>query len=178
MFGPVPDPVGVLVVVWAVILAHEIGHYVTGRRIVGIPKTDIKLVSPFFPRYVALRDNDGWVIPRGASFERYRDAYARHDPEGEHLERFVAGGEIIQAAIIVPVALVISALGLEPLAVLVITISLLTTVIYVVVDAVTTQFVGAPAGDYSALWAVDWKIPPTLLFGFVAVHLGAFVFIG
>lgn len=159
-------------------LVHEVGHYVTGRRIVGIPTTDIKLVSPLLPRYVALRDDEGWVSPRGASFERYRTAYERHDPEGEHVERFVAGGEIIQAAVVVPVALVLSAGGFAELAAPVIAISLLTTVVYVVVDVVSTQLAGAPAGDYSALWAVDWKIPPTLLFGFVAVHLGAFVFIG
>ena len=176
MFGPLPEPVGIFVVVWVVILVHEIGHYVTGRRIVGIPTTDIRLVSPLLPRYVALRDDDEWVSPR--SFGRYQTVYLRHDTDGEHVERFVAGGEIIQAAIVLPGALALSALGLDALAALLIGISLLTTAIYVVVDVVATTLGSGPAGDYSALWAVDWKIPVTLLFGFVAVHLGAFVFIG
>lgn len=202
-----------LVLVWVVLFVHELGHYYTGRQIVGIPADDIKLVSPLFPRYVALRDGSGgrdggddggdggdggggddggdgdgggdggdedggggeWVSPH--EFDRYRECYERHDPEYEHMERYVAGGEIIQTLVVVPAAVALAFAGFAAVAANLLVLSILVTLIYVVLDAVWSRRTGAPAGDYSALWAVSPRIPALLLVGFLFVHLAAFFFV-
>ena len=164
-----------LLLVWVVLFVHELGHYYTGRQIVGIPAADIKLVSPLFPRYVALRDDNEWVSPM--EFERYRTCYERYDPAYEHLERYVAGGEIIQALVVVPAAVALALLGFDGLAGALLFISILTTLVYVVYDAIWSRYSGSPSGDYSALWVVSPRIPALLLVGFLFVHLGALYFI-
>jgi len=164
-----------LALVWFVLFVHEAGHYYTGRRIVGIPADELRLVSPLIPRYVALRDGEEWVLP--ADFERYREAYERHDPEYEHMERYVAGGEIIQTLVVVPLAVVLAVSGFASVAATLLLFSILVTLLSVVFDAVWTRRSGAPAGDYSALWAVSPRIPAVLLIGFLFVHLGAFFFV-
>ncbi len=175
MLDSLAESAEILIVVWAVLLVHEFGHYYTGRQIIEIPKSDIKLVSFLFPRYVALRDGDDWVAP--TEFERYRSVYERHDPSYEHLERFVAGGEIIQTLVIVPVAIILALAGFAGIATTVLGISMLTTLVYVIVDALWTWQSNTPSGDYSALWAVSPRIPALLLIGFFFVHLGAFFFV-
>lgn len=176
VYGPVPDPVGGLVIVWAIVFVHELGHYVAGRFIVGIPTDQIRLQSRLFPRFVALADDTGeWVAPNET--ERYDAAYDRHDPEGEDRERFAAAGEIVQVAIVVPTAIVLAIGGWPELATVALSISIITIGVFVLVDATMTVYSGHAWGDYSRLWVVDWKIPPVLLFGFVAVHLGAVNFV-
>ena len=164
-----------LFVLWVVLFVHELGHYYTARQIVEIPAGDIKLVSPLFPRYVALRDGDEWVSP--TAFERYRKLYERYDPAYEHFERYVAGGEIVQALVIVPAAVALALAGLDGVATGLLFFSMLTTLLYVAFDAVWTRRRGEPSGDYSALWAVSPRIPALLLVGFLFVHLGAFYFV-
>ncbi|PSP26835.1 hypothetical protein BRC65_09160 [Halobacteriales archaeon QH_2_65_14] len=166
---------GVVLTVWAVGLVHQLGHYFAGRRIVGIPAAELTLVSPLVPRYVALRDDDEGVPP--TEFERYRDVYARHDPEFEHLERFVAGGEIVQTFLLVPAAIAIALNGFEVVAALVLVASIGATLVAVGYDAVLTHLSETPSGDYSALWVVSRRIPVLLLVGFLFVHLGAFYFV-
>lgn len=176
VYGPVPDPVGGLVIVWVIVFIHELGHYGTGRFIVGIPTDQIRLQSRLFPRYVALADDSGeWVAPNET--DRYDAAYHRQDPQGEDRERFTAAGEIVQAGIVVPTAIALAIGGWPELATIVLSISLITIVVFVIVDASMTLYSGHAWGDYSRLWAVDRKIPPVLLFGFVAMHLGAVHFV-
>lgn len=176
VYGPVPDAVGGLVIVWTIVSIHELGQYVAGRFIVGIPAEQIRLQSWILPRYVALADDTGeWVAPNET--DRYDAAYDRHDPEGNDRERFAAAGEIVQTAIVVPTATTLAIGGWPELGGLMLSISLLTIIVFVIVDASMTVYSGHQWGDYSRLWAVDRKIPPVLLFGFVAVHLGAVNFI-
>lgn len=75
---------GFVVVVLDTIYIHELGHYVAGRWMVGIPPADIKLVMTEVPQHVALRDDDKWVGPN--EFKRYVELYGKHDPDYEHLE--------------------------------------------------------------------------------------------
>lgn len=159
----------VFLTVWAVIAVHELGHYYAGRQIVGIPATEIKLVDPYFPRYVALRDNEEWVSP--TDLERYREVYSKYDEDGEHIERYVAAGELVQAAVVAPVAFLVGLLFSVDIAVTVLFVSLFTTLLFVVIDAVGTVYRGRPSGDYSILWQATPRLPLFLLLGFVSVHV-------
>ena len=159
----------IFLAVWAVVSVHELGHYYAGRQIVGIPAKDIKLVDPYFPRYVALRDGGQWVSP--TDLERYRGAYSKYDEDGEHLERYAAAGELVQAAIVAPIAFLVGLLFSVDVAVTVLLVSLLTTLLYVVIDAAGTLYRGRPSGDYSVLWQATPRLPLFLLLGFVSVHV-------
>jgi hypothetical protein len=163
------------VVCWLVPFVHVLGHYYTARQIVGVPGTAIRLVNLRLPRYLALRDDDGWVGPH--EFERYRAAYETHDPGYEHFERFVAGGEIIQTLLVVPTAALLAISGFERVGGLVLVVSLLTTFLFVTQDAIRTRRVDGPAGDYSALWGISPRIPGIFLVGFLFVHLTGFYFV-
>jgi len=160
-----------LAAVWGVIWIHEAGHYVAGRRILGVDAEDIRLVAPYFPRYVALRDPDAeeWVAP--TELARYEEVYQAYDPDGDHRERFFAAGEIVQVGVVVPLALAGGLLLSPRVGVGLVLVSLLTTGAYVALDAVATRLQGAPSGDYSALWATTPRLPMFLLVGFVCVHL-------
>lgn len=172
----VPVTLGVvLVTVWAVALVHQLGHYVAGRRIVGIPGPDMRIASLLVPRYLALRDESTWVLPR--EFERYRACYERHDPGYEQLERFVAGGEIIQTLVVVPVAVALAVASHGWMASVLVSSSIGVTVVLVAVDAVRTWRTGSLSGEYSALWHVSARVPVTFLLGFLFVHLGVFYFV-
>lgn len=165
----------VLVVFWTVGLLHQLGHYYTGRQIVGIPGSEMRITTPLVPRYVALQDDSEWILPR--TFERYRKCYERHDPSYEHLERFVAGGEIIQTLVVVPVSLVLTLTSFDQLATVLVVSSIGVSLVYVTIDAYHTRRTGTLSGDYSALWYVSPRIPVLLLLGFLFVHLGVFYFV-
>lgn len=159
----------VFVVIWAVILVHELGHYYAGRRIVGIPGEDIKLVAPYFPRYVALRDGEEWVAP--TELGRYRSVYERHDPEREHEQRFAAAGELVQAGIVAPVGTLIGLAVDTDIGVTILSASLLVFVIYAGLDAIATLYRGRPSGDYSVLWQSTPRLPILIGLGFVSLHV-------
>lgn len=156
---------------WTVVGLHEAGHYLAGRRIVGVDAENIRLVEPYFPQYVALRDPDSgeWVSPQ--TLAEYRTVYETYDPDGVHAERFAAAGELVQAAVVVPAG-VIAGIVLGPrVGVGVIGISLAVTAKYVVLDAVGTRLRGRPSGDYSLLWEATPRLPVLLLVGFASLHL-------
>lgn len=165
-FGPIP------VFVWAVAMVHQFGHYYSGARIVGIPRSEMRLVSPLVPRYLALQGDEEWVSPY--AFDRYRACYERHEPSYENLERFVTGGDIIQTLVVVPVALALGLAGFRGLAGLLLLSSITVTLLYVAVDAVLTWRSNSLSGDYSALWHVSARVPILLLIAFLSVHLSVF----
>lgn len=169
-FGPIP------VFLWAVALVHQLGHYYSGLQIVGIPRSEMALVSLLVPRHVALRDETEWVPPH--QFDRYRACYERHEPSYENLERFVTGGDIIQTLVVVPIALGLALGGLSRLAVLLLASSICVTLFHVATDAARTWRTGTLSGDYSALWHVSVRVPILLLIAFLSVHLSVLFFVG
>lgn len=158
-----------LVSVWVIIWIHEYGHYYAGRNIVGVPDEAIRVVDPYFPRYVALNDGEEWVSP--ADLDRYRSVYDQYDPAGDHVERFHAAGELIQAAVVVPVAVVVGLAVTVEFGVALLALSLLSTVVYVLVDLLGTLYTGSASGDYSVLWGTAPSAPALLLLGFSSVHV-------
>ncbi|WP_336327202.1 hypothetical protein [Halovenus sp. HT40] len=167
--GIVPTVAFVFAVIWAVILVHELGHYYAGRRIVGIPSDDIRLVAPYFPRYVALRDDEEWVAP--TELARYRSVYERHDPEREHEQRFAAAGELVQAGIVAPVGTLVGLAVDTDLGLIILSASLLVVFVYAGLDAIATLYRGRPSGDYSILWQSTPRLPILLGLGFASLHV-------
>ena len=167
--------IGVLVAAAAASVLHALGHYYAGRRIVGVPADAIRISPRQLPYGVALRDDDGWVTATESA--RYRDAYEAFDPDLEHFERFVAGGDIIQTAVVVPAALVLATTSVPRAAGLLVVGSLLATALLIVVDLVRTQLGGGAAGDYAILWGIEPRVPVLILLGILLVHLGVFRFV-
>ena len=171
-----PDAVGrVTTAVLAAVAAltvHTLGHYYAGRRIAGIPAASITVDPRRPPQHVALEDDDGWITAVDAA--RYRAAYEEFDPALDHFERFLAGGDIVQTAVVVPAALLLATAGFPVTAGLVVVGSLLATALLVALDAATTQVRDRAAGDYSALWGIERRVPVLILLGVVLVHCGVF----
>lgn len=175
MTGLVLDVAGLLCLIWAATFVHQFGHYATGRWLVGVPSSEIRLPTLPVPGAVALRDDDGWVQP--TEFQRFRAAYESHDPGYEDFERYVAGGEIIQVLVVVPLALAVGLGGSERVAEGLLLASMTVPLVAVVADAVRTARSGEPSGDYSALWRVSRRVPALLMVGFLSLHLAVLFFI-
>lgn len=169
MVGPVVTFGIAFVGIWLIIAIHEWGHYYAGRNIVGIPPESITVVELYFPRYVALNDGEEWISPR--NLEQYLQTYEQYDPDGEHIERFLAAGELIQAAVVVPVAVVVGFAVSVEIAVVILLLSLLSTAAYVGIDLIATLYTGTPSGDYSQLWETTPMLPIFLLLGFASLHV-------
>ncbi|MXR52491.1 hypothetical protein GRX03_12850 [Halovenus sp. WSH3] len=169
--GMVGTTVFAFLLIWAIILIHELGHYYAGRRITGIPRDEIKLVTPYLPRYVALRDGEEWVGP--TRLQQYRSAYRRHDPDREHERRFAAAGDLIQAGVVAPIGLAVGIVVDPDVGVTILSASLLVFVVYAAIDAVGTLYRGNPSGDYSLLWTSTPALPITLALAFSSLHIVA-----
>jgi len=163
--------VGVVLAAAAAFVIHVLGHYYAGRRITGIRSEAIRIDPRRFPQHVALRDGDGWVTAIEAA--RFRAAYEPFDPDLEHFERFVAGGDIVQTAVVVPVALLLAVAGLPLAAGTLVIGSLLATALLVAAGAVRA-LAGDAGGDYAILWGIEPRVPAFILLGVVLVHLGVF----
>jgi len=164
--------VGFVVAATAALAVHALGHYYAGRQISGVPATAITVGLGRFPQHVALRDDGDWVT--AVESRRYRAVYREFDPELDHFERFVAGGDIVQAAVVVPVALALAAAGFQTAAGVAVVGSLLATATLVAADAVRTKRGDGAAGDYSTLWVIEWRVPVLILLGSLFFHLGVF----
>ena len=77
-------------------------------------------------------------------------------------------------AVVVPAALLLATAGFPVTAGLVVVGSLLATALLVAPDAATTQVRDRAAGDYSALWGIERRVPVLILLGVVLVHCGVF----
>lgn len=133
-----------------VIVSHKLGHYLAGRWLVGIPRSDIKLVVATLPQYVALRDGDQWAKP--TNFENYLTAYHQHDPDLSHLVAYLAAGELLQTVGVVAIAGVGLLSGVEVIAPSAILVSLMLTGYHLFSDVGLNLHMGSPTGDFSALW--------------------------
>ena len=158
----------------AVVYIHEVGHYVTGRLLVGIPRSEITIVMTTLPQHVALWDDDEWV---GPSEERYHERYQRYDPEDAHATTYIASGSLLQTICIVAVAGALAVSGLESAAQFLVLFSLLLTASYLVYDGVFTFVTGYPAGDYSSLWAISPLVAIGTLLFVVVPHTAVYILI-
>lgn len=154
---------------WVVTAIHGVGHYFAARFIAGMDGSIIRLVSPVLPMYVAIHDDSGWAGP--TEFDRYREAYESFDPNFTDFERLLAGGDIVQTAVVVPGALVLSSQGVPDFGAGLLVVSLIVTGVFVLADVGLSLRNGTVSGVYSGLWRIDAKIPIFLLLGFAGTHL-------
>ena len=160
---------GLVVIVLGIIYIHELGHYVIGRWVIGIPSADLKLVMTEFPQHVALRDDDEWVGPD--EFERYSELYKGYDSDYEHLEVYIGAGELIQTLGVVIATAVLVSIELSDVAASIVLISLLMTGFSVVFDAFLSKFRGHPTGDFSGLWLASPFATVAVLAVFFVPHI-------
>lgn len=155
--------------VLGIIFIHELGHYLAGRWVVGIPQTDITIVLTDFPQHVALRADNEWVGPD--EIEQYSALYEEYDPDHEHLERYIGAGELVQTLGVVTIAAIFVGIGLHGVATLLVIISLLMTGLYLAWDVAGSVYTGQPIGDYSALWKASPLAAVVVFLGFLIPHI-------
>lgn len=159
----------VFFVVGAVVLfCHKLGHYLTGRWLVGIPRSDIRLVVASIPLHVALRDGDRWATP--TDFENYLTTYHQYDPEQTHMAAFLAAGELLQTVGVIMIAGVGVLSGLVVVAQSAILVSLMLTGYHLLSDVGLTLHMGHPTGDFSALWDHSPMSAAAVFLGFAVPH--------
>ena len=175
MIGILSNILGLVVIVLGIIFIHELGHYVTGRWVVGIPAADLKLVMTEFPQHVALRDDGEWVGPD--EFERYSAVYERYDADYEHLEMYIGAGELVQTLGVLTIAVILVSSGLHRVAGSIVLVSLLMTGFYVGFDILSSTRRGHPTGDFSALWLASPFATGIVLVGFFVPHVLLYLWI-
>ena len=161
--------------VLGIIFIHELGHYLAGRWVVGIPQADITIVMTDIPQHVALRADNKWVGPD--EIEQYSALYEEYDPDHEYLERYIGAGELVQTLGVVIIAAIFVGIGLHGAATSLVIISVLTTGLYLVWDAAGSVYIGRPMGDYSALWEISPLAAIAVLSAFLISHLLMYVWI-
>ena len=151
-----------------IILVHKLGHYAVGRRLVGIPTENIRLVMMSLPQYVAPKNGQQWVSP--LTFEAYLDAYRQYDPHQVHLAAFLSAGVLAQTAtviVFVGIALIAAVPLVGQSAVLV---SGMLTCFHLFSDLGARLHLGSETGDFSALFEQSPPATAVLLVVFVASH--------
>ncbi|MXV63683.1 hypothetical protein GS429_16775 [Natronorubrum sp. JWXQ-INN-674] len=163
------------IVIGGLLFVHELGHYVIGRWVVGIPAAEITIVMLESPQHVVLRDGDEWVRP--SEFERYSERYERYDPEYTHLEAYIGAGEIFQTIGVLITVGVLLGIGMPSVAASIVLLSLLLTALYLVFDVGMFVYSGHPAGDYSALWQVSPLAAVAVLLAFLLPHVALYLWL-
>jgi len=144
---------------------RELGPYLVGRRLVGIPGSDIDIVLRLWSQHVALRDGERWARP--TSFSHYLETYEQYDTDSTHLATFLAAGELAQTVGVVGLAGGFVLSGVRPAAELLVLISALIICVYWFVDLGRYFHLGSLTGRFSALWRRS-----------VAAGIGLVVFVG
>ncbi|MDQ2052758.1 hypothetical protein RBH26_20150 [Natronolimnohabitans sp. A-GB9] len=161
--------------VFGIIFIHELGHYLAGRWVVGIPQTDITIVMTEVPQHVALRADNKWVGPN--EFEQYSALYEEYDPDHEYLELYIGAGELVQTIGVVTIAATFVGIGLHGVATSLVVISLLMAGLYLAWDVVGSVYTGRPIGDYSALWRASPLAAVAVFLGFLLPHILIYLWI-
>jgi hypothetical protein len=141
---------------------HEAGHWLGGRA-AGVPARAMRVRLGWPPR-VDLRDGDGWVSPM--DYARYVAIAERHLPTTERAFVYVAGGPVVETAVVTAACVAAVSLGAPGVALAVAATALGLHALYTAGDLALTWRRGTPCGDASALWAIS----PA---GAVAVTAGA-----
>lgn len=107
------------------------------------------------PSFVALRHGQQWVSPDD---DEYAPAFVRHNPSRSAAWLFVAGGFLVETALVL--LLVLTLHDHRVLALLVLGASSFVFVLYLLLDVIASARGGTAAGDASAMWRLS--VPATL----------------
>lgn len=130
-----------------IVAVHECGHYAAGL-LIGVPAPQMRIRLLSFPQHVALKDGHEWVSPMET--ERYIRLAESYMPTTGKALIFVAGGFVLET------------LGLLGWVILkmpfyreVISLALLMTLIYLVVDIALYAKTRKASMDFSAMYSIS-----------------------
>ena len=145
----------ILIAAWvfALIVIHEIGHFILGW-LGGIPPRDMKLRLLTFPQHVALRNGSEWVSPV-RDIRRYVEVTRRHFRRRAAAFAWVAGGMALELLWTGGVCGAVLLAGYRPIAFWFAAISLGMYAINVgLMDLPWALRYRTAAGDTSGLWEI------------------------
>lgn len=142
------DVLAIVGFMWLLILIHEYGHLWAGRML-GVPADRIRV--EFRPPHVALLGENGWVPPDD---ESYAEVFMRWHASAGGSWLYIAAGLLVETAVALAGAVVLAVVDLTPVAVTLLTASLILAALYLLYDVVGTVRTGRPAGDHSAMWSL------------------------
>lgn len=187
--------VAVIGILWASVLVHECGHYLAGRT-VGVPGHCMQVrlenpphvalkarqgpsgvgASPRQPGQVtstfgsaSLDSDDGmppWLSP---DHPGYIDAFMSHNPSSRAAWWFVAGGFVVETAVVVMVAGLLSGFGTWPVVVLGASTGLL--VAYLIGDVVLSAWRKRPYGDVAVMWVLAPSLTVVMILMVLALRV-------
>lgn len=132
---------------FAIVAVHEAGHYLAGL-LVGVPPGNMKIRLLCFPQHVALRDGQEWVSP--VETERYIRLAEPYMPTASRALIFVAGGFVVETlGLLLWVALKL------PCHQLAISLALMMTLFYFVIDVAIYARTRRAGMDFSALYSIS-----------------------
>ncbi|WP_121820527.1 hypothetical protein [Halostella salina] len=174
MAESIPSLVAFVCVYGLIVFIHEFGHYSVGRLLVGIPRSDIRIVLLDFPQHVALRDGDDWVKPHEQP--RYGEAYSEYNAERaqfQHIDLYIAGGLIGQTVGVAVIGGLCLVVGERLWAELFVELSILLSGSYFLFDIgsyLSSSRKRGYTGDFSALWMYSPAGIIMVISFFVLVH--------
>lgn len=154
--------------VWGVTVVHEQGHYVTGR-LLGVPAEAMSIRWERTP-HVALRYEDEWLSP---DHENYPRAFEVHNGSLRAAWCFIAGGVLVETAVVLILSLLLRDVGTVSLVVA--GASNVVLLIYLIADIVLSKRGGHPYGDFSSMWAVARLPTAALIVTVSALRAGVFL---
>lgn len=132
---------------YAIIIVHEVGHYLAGL-LIGIPRREMKIELRKFPQHVALRDGEKWISPMETG--RYTELAERFMPTVPKALIFVAGGFVVETlSLLFWVALRL------PHYHTVIILALTMTLLYLIADVILFLRTRQASMDFSALYSIS-----------------------
>ncbi|UFU03825.1 hypothetical protein LQF12_04240 [Ruania suaedae] len=157
-----------LATLWACVLVHEAGHYLAGLAAGLSPRTmAIRLRRP---PHVALRDGDTWRSPEEPE---YVEVFRRSAPSGFAAWLFVAGGFLVETAVVLLAGVLLRGAG--ELSLVVVATSSVMFAIYLAGDALGSVRRRRPQGDAGALWAIHRGATAVMVLTLTGVRAAAVV---
>lgn len=135
---------------FTVIFLHELGHYLYGRFMVGIPSNSIRIVMRW-PQYVALRmrGNGEWLSPDNP---QYRAVYKNYDSKLKRLPLYIASGHIFWITLLTLSCFIMLILDIETTRL--VRISAIVNGFVLLLD-ISSIMTNRETGDVSSLWKIN-----------------------
>lgn len=157
-----------VLVYFLIIAVHEVGHYLAGR-LVGVPSASMRIRLLTFPQHVALRDGEDWVCPLDT--ERYVRLADPLMPTAASAATFVAGGFVLET-----LCLAFWCLLRLPYAKVAISLALMMTIIYLLVDLWAFLRTRRQLLDFSVLYYISPGVGVMFVIAVLGSMCGLFFF--
>lgn len=152
---------------FGLIFVHELGHFMYGRFVMGIPKKRIKIVMNSWPQYVAIRNgaNEEWLSPTSLD---YQIAYKQYDKSLKKAWLFLSSGYLLSSLVLILVCISCWIIDFDPARVIRISIFINGVVIFLDIVAISAK---KQTGDISHLWKISKLHASLVILMVIVVHL-------